>query len=211
MVLGSQSSGKSSLLESIVGIDFLPRGDGLVTRRPLEMRLINVSIEQAPSPYAVFEEIKNEKFTDFDVVRERIVFLTDKVAGLNKNIVNIPIIVTIYSSTCPDLTLVDLPGITRIPLHNSGQPENIEEITKNMALHYAKEPRTIIMAVVPANADLSTSDALKMAKEIDPQGKRTLGVLTKIDIMDRGTNAKRILMNQEVNLSMGYVGVKLRS
>jgi replication fork clamp-binding protein CrfC len=43
VVLGSQSSGKSSLLESIVGIDFLPRGDGLVTRRPLEMRLVNVS------------------------------------------------------------------------------------------------------------------------------------------------------------------------
>lgn len=64
-----------------------------------------------------------------------------------------------------------------------------------MALHYVKEPRTIILAVVPANADLSTSDALKMSKEIDPQGKRTLGVLTKIDIMDRGTNAKRILNN----------------
>jgi len=101
-------------------------------------------------------------------VRQQIIQLTDKIAGTNKNIVNVPIILTIYSSTCPDLTLVDLPGITRIPLHNSGQPENIEEITKNMALHYVKEPRTIILAVVPANADLTTSDALKMAKEIDP-------------------------------------------
>ena len=119
-------------------------------------------------PYAIFEEIINEKFTNFDTVREKIVWLTDKVAGVSKNIVNVPIVVTIYSSTCPDLTLVDLPGITRIPLHGSGQPDNIEEITKNMALHYVKEPRTIILAVVPANADLSTSDALKMAKEIDP-------------------------------------------
>ena len=65
-------------------------------------------------------EKKNEKFTDFDIVRDKIIFLTDKIAGNNKNIVNIPIIVTIYSSTCPDLTLVDLPGITRIPLHGSG-------------------------------------------------------------------------------------------
>ena len=64
-----------------------------------------------------------------------------------------------------------------------------------MALHYVKEPRTIILAVVPANADLSTSDALKMAKEIDPSGTRTLGVLTKIDIMDKGTSAKRVLLN----------------
>ena len=81
---------------------------------------------------------------------------------------NKPIVLTIYSSECPDLTLVDLPGITRIPLHGSGQPDNIEEITKNMALHYIKEPRTIILCVIPANADLSTSDGLKMAKEIDP-------------------------------------------
>jgi vacuolar protein sorting-associated protein 1 len=90
------------------------------------------------------------------------------VSGSKKNIVNIPIILTIYSSTCPDLTLVDLPGITRIPLYGSEQPDNIEEVTKNMALHYVKEPRTIILAVIPANSDLSTSDALKMAKEIDP-------------------------------------------
>jgi hypothetical protein len=57
------------LLESIVGIDFLPRGDGLVTRRPLEMRLVNVSADKAPKPYAIFEEIKETKFNDFDVVR----------------------------------------------------------------------------------------------------------------------------------------------
>ena len=84
------------------------------------MRLINVSIDQAPTPYAIFEEINNEKFTDFEVVRQKIIWLTEKVAGSSKNIVNVPIIVTIYSSTCPDLTLVDLPGITRIPLHGSG-------------------------------------------------------------------------------------------
>jgi hypothetical protein len=84
------------------------------------MRLINVSPDQAPSPYAIFEEIKGSKFTDFDEVRQKIIDLTDKIAGSNKNIVNIPIVVSIYSSTGPDLTLVDLPGITRIPLHNSG-------------------------------------------------------------------------------------------
>ena len=101
--------------------------------------------------------------------------LTDKVAGKNKGsykfiigIIPEPILLTIHSQNCPDLTLVDLPGITRIPLYGSEQPDNIEEVTKNMALHYVKEPRTIILAVIPANSDLSTSDALKMAKEIDP-------------------------------------------
>ena len=57
VVLGTQSSGKSSLLESIVGIDFLPKKDGLCTRRPLEMRLVNVDSEKAPVPYAIFDEV----------------------------------------------------------------------------------------------------------------------------------------------------------
>jgi replication fork clamp-binding protein CrfC len=117
---------------------------------------------------------------------------------------------TVYSNQCPDLTLVDLPGITRIPLAGSDQPEDIERITKEMAESYLKEPRTIILCVVPANADLSTSDALKMARTLDPQGNRTVGVFTKIDIMDRGTNARRLLLGEDIPLKLGYVGVKLR-
>jgi len=50
-----------------------------------------------------------------------------------------------------------------------------------------------------------------MARQLDPKGIRTIGVITKIDIMDRGTNAKRMIMNQEVPLRMGYVGVKNRA
>lgn len=114
-VCGQQSSGKSSVLESIVGIDFLPRGSGVVTRRPLELRLVHESNPQT-IPWGVFGEIPDRKFTDFDKVREAIEFLTDKVAGKNKNIVDNPITLTIHSHTCPDLTLIDLPGITRIPL-----------------------------------------------------------------------------------------------
>jgi dynamin 1-like protein len=86
--------------------------------------------------------------------------LTDSVAGRNKGIVDDPIILTVYSSTCPDLTLIDLPGITRIPLAGSDQPDNIEEITKEMAYRYVSDPRTIILCVVPANADISTSEAI---------------------------------------------------
>lgn len=119
--------------------------------------------------------------------------LTDKVAGIKKGIVDKPIILNIFSHTCPDLTLIDLPGITRIPLAGSDQPVDIEKITRAMAGRYCADPRTIILCVIPANADMTTSDGLHMAKELDPKGLRTIGVITKIDIMDQGTNAKRML------------------
>jgi len=122
-VLGGQSAGKSSVLESIVGLDFLPRGDGVVTRRPLELRLNH---QPGAQPWARFEEVPNKKFTDFQEVKQTIDFLTDKVCGKSKNIIDKPIVLTVYSHTCPDLTLIDLPGITRIPMAGSDQPDNIE-------------------------------------------------------------------------------------
>ena len=124
--LGTQSSGKSSVLESIVGLDFLPRGDGVVTRRPLELRLCHINRGE---PWAIFEERKGQKFTDFNKVREMIETLTDEVCKEDKNIVDKPIILNVYSQTCPDLTLVDLPGVTRVPVGK--QPKNIEQITLN--------------------------------------------------------------------------------
>ena len=88
----------------------------LVTRRPLELRLNHIPYQEQISSYATFEEIKDSKFTDFKIVKEKILELTELVAGKNRNIVNIPIILNIYSNTCPDLTLIDLPGISRIPI-----------------------------------------------------------------------------------------------
>ena len=69
-------------------------------------------------------------------MRAKINEVTDKDAGVKKNIISTPIILSIYSTTCPDLTIIDLPGITRIPLSGSDQPANIEEITKKMAREY---------------------------------------------------------------------------
>ena len=204
--LGTQSSGKSSVLESIVGLDFLPRGDGVVTRRPLELRL-NHTMDG--KPWAIFDEKKGEKFYDFNKVRETIEQLTDDVCAGEKNIVDKPIVLNVFSPTCPDLTLIDLPGITRVPVGK--QPKNIEEITKKMAARYCEDPLTIILCVIAANSDIATSDGLKMAKELDKNGSRTLGVLTKLDIMDKGTDAKKVLLNQEIPLKLGYIAVKNRS
>ena len=87
--LGTQSSGKSSVLESIVGLDFLPRGDGVVTRRPLELRLCHINTGE---PWAIFEERKGVKFTDFNKVRETIEALTDEQCKADKNIKDLPIV-----------------------------------------------------------------------------------------------------------------------
>ena len=122
---------------------------------------------------------------------------------------NDPIILTVYSSWVPNLTLVDLPGITRVAIE--GQPENIEEITKKMAARYCQDSKTIILCVIPANQDLSTQDSINMARKLDPRGSRTLGVLTKVDIMDEGTDCSKILRNEEIKLKLGYVAVKGRS
>jgi len=210
-VLGNQSSGKSSVLESIIGLDCLPRGSGLVTRRPLELRLVHIHYNDNSEAWAEFEEIKGKKFTNFEEVKQTIEKLTDDIAGKKGNIVNIPIKLNIYSKTCPDLTVIDLPGITRIPLSGSDQPDNIEEVTKGMCELYCQDKTTIILCVLQANVDISTSEALHMARRLDPTGDRTIGVLTKLDIMDAGTDAKRILMNNEISLKHGYIGVKNRS
>lgn len=208
-VLGLQSAGKSSLLESIVGYDFLPRGEGVVTRRPLELRLVHaVDVKEA---YGVFEKYSSEKIKDFNKIREKVVEYTNKDAGVRKGIINTPITLTIYSENCPDLSLVDLPGITKVPVKDSDHPQNIEELTTNLALSYVRDPRTIILCTVQANIDLSTSDAIKISKQIDPNGERTICALTKVDLVDRGSEILNILNNDEVVLKYGYVAVKNRS
>lgn len=211
--VGTQSSGKSSAIESIVGLDFLPRGGGVVTRRPLELRLVHLHAEdhKGEQAWAIFDQLPDKKFTNFNEVRQEIERQTDLVAGTKKGIVNDPIVMTVYSTTAPDLTVIDLPGVTRVAVAGSDQTGDIEKVTRDMTLHYISDPRTIILAVLPANQDVSTSDALQLARQVDPQGRRTIGVVTKIDIMDHGTDASRMLRGEDIPLKLGYVGVKMRS
>lgn len=82
---------------------------------------------------------------------------------------------------------------------------------KNLVKKYCDNPDTLILCVIPANIDLANSEALKFSKHLDKTGERTIGVLTKIDLMDEGTNAKETLLNNEIKLKYGYVGIKGRS
>lgn len=205
VVVGSQSSGKSSVLESLVGRDFLPRGSGIVTRRPLILQLRHVEKEE----WGEFGHIPDAKFVDFHDVLIEINNATKDVAHGDKSISDIPIYLRISSYRVLDITLVDLPGITKVPVGD--QPRNIEEMVREMILKYIRNPNSIILAITAANSDLANSDALKLAKEVDPDGLRTLGVLTKIDLMDRGTDALDMLNGKVYPLRLGYVGVVCRS
>uniref|UniRef100_A0A4W5K122 dynamin GTPase n=1 Tax=Hucho hucho TaxID=62062 RepID=A0A4W5K122_9TELE len=203
-VVGGQSAGKSSVLENFVGKDFLPRGSGIVTRRPLVLQLIN-----CPTEYAEFLHCKGKKFTDFDEVRGEIEAETDRITGQNKGISPVPINLRVYSPHVLNLTLVDLPGMTKVPVGD--QPADIEQQIRDMLYQFVTKDNCLLLAVSPANSDLANSDALKIAKEVDPQGQRTIGVITKLDLMDEGTDAREILENKLLPLRRGYIGVVNRS
>ncbi|XP_005470408.2 dynamin-1a isoform X3 [Oreochromis niloticus] len=203
-VVGGQSAGKSSVLENFVGKDFLPRGSGIVTRRPLVLQLMN-----SPTEYAEFLHCKGKKFTDFDEVRQEIEAETDRATGANKGISPVPINLRVYSPHVLNLTLVDLPGMTKVPVGD--QPADIEFQIRDMLMQFVTKENCLMLAVSPANSDLANSDALKIAKEVDPQGLRTIGVITKLDLMDEGTDAKDILENKLLPLRRGYIGVVNRS
>ncbi|XP_029946356.1 dynamin-2 isoform X5 [Salarias fasciatus] len=203
-VVGGQSAGKSSVLENFVGRDFLPRGSGIVTRRPLILQLVNNKAE-----YAEFLHCKGKKFVDFEEVRAEIEAETDRITGSNKGISPIPINLRVYSPHVLNLTLIDLPGMTKVAVGD--QPVDIEHQIRDMLLQFITKESCLILAVTPANTDLANSDALKIAKEVDPQGLRTIGVITKLDLMDEGTDAKDILENKLLPLRRGYIGVVNRS
>lgn len=203
-VVGGQSAGKSSVLENCVGKDFLPRGSGIVTRRPLVLQLYN-----ARSEWAEFLHQKGKKYTDFDEVRKEIEDETDRMTGSNKGISAIPINLRVYSPHVLNLTLVDLPGLTKVPVGD--QPADIEFQIRDMLMQFITRENCLILAVTPANSDLANSDALKLSKEVDPTGVRTIGVLTKLDLMDEGTDAREILENKIFPLRRGYIGVVNRS
>lgn len=203
-VVGGQSAGKSSVLENFVGRDFLPRGSGIVTRRPLILQLINSNQE-----YGEFVHCRGTIFTEFDKIRKEIEDETDRCTGKNKGISSIPINLRVFSPHVLNLTLIDLPGLTKVPVGD--QPADIEHQIREMILSFIKRENCLILAVTPANQDLATSDALKLAREVDPSGLRTIGVLTKIDLMDQGTDARDILENRVLPLRRGYIGVICRS
>ncbi|XP_068578602.1 dynamin-1-like protein isoform X4 [Cebidichthys violaceus] len=219
VVVGTQSSGKSSVLESLVGRDILPRGTGIVTRRPLILQLVHIDSEDCRKTseengidgeeWGKFLHTKNKIYTDFEEIRQEVEAETERISGNNKGISDEPIHLKIFSPYVVNLTLVDLPGITKVPVGD--QPKDIELQIKELIFKYISNPNSIILAVTAANTDMATSEALKVAREFDPDGRRTLAVVTKLDLMDAGTDAMDVLMGRVIPVKLGIIGVVNRS
>jgi len=285
VVVGNQSSGKSSILENIVGRDFLPRGQGIVTRRPLILQLIHVPPDASSthqyeqqtdnelvdvtngngvgvnglmgedalnndahegdlngngldeqqseefsnnvppteqqqqqqqhheaidtSEWGKFLHTKERRYYNFNTIRQEIMNETNRVAGEGKNVSTQPINLKIYSPRVVNLTLVDLPGMTKIPV--GSQPLDIEVQIRTTILKYIQNPNALILAVTGANTDMATSEAIKIAKEVDPDGNRTLAVVTKLDLMDHGTDAMDLLYGRVIPVKLGIIGCVNRS
>ncbi|KAK6350078.1 dynamin-like GTPase mgm1 [Orbilia brochopaga] len=200
VVIGSQSSGKSSVLEAIVGHEFLPKGSNMVTRRPIELTLVNTPDSNVE--YGEFPALNLGKITDFSNIQRT---LTDlNLAVPEKDCVSDdPIRLTIYSKNVPDLSLIDLPGYIQISAMD--QPEELKAKIFQLCDKYIQPPN-VILAVSAADVDLANSTALRASRRVDPRGERTIGVITKMDLVDpdRGSN---ILKDKNYPLRLGYVGV----
>ncbi|XP_058623273.1 interferon-induced GTP-binding protein Mx2-like, partial [Onychostoma macrolepis] len=237
VVIGDQSSGKSSVLEALSGVA-LPRGSGIVTRCPLELRLkkvpgvkwkavltydkkTNESVNLfagpiKPSKLAIGNVAqsaptqKKIEFADPSLVERHVAAAQNELAGKGVGISEELITLEIMSPDVCDLTLIDLPGIARVPVE--GQPEDIGKQIKRLIMKYIKKRETINLVVVPCNIDIATTEALKMAQEVDPEGKRTLAILTKPDLIDKGTEKSilDIVHNNVIPLRKGYIVVKCR-
>ncbi|MBN3298265.1 MX protein, partial [Amia calva] len=207
-VIGDQSSGKSSVLEALSGVS-LPRGAGIVTRCPLVLKLKKVKVGKPWEGRLLYKD--NEvKLGSTAEVEEEIRRAQDIIAGKGEGISEEMINLEIKSSEVPDLTLIDLPGIARVAVGN--QPKDIGEQIKRMIRKQIDKQETISLVVVPCNVDIATTEALKMAKEVDPSGERTLGILTKPDLVDEGTEVKivAVMRNLVIPLKKGYMIVKCR-
>ncbi|XP_045078861.1 interferon-induced GTP-binding protein Mx2 [Coregonus clupeaformis] len=205
-VIGDQSSGKSSVLEALSGVA-LPRGSGIVTRCPLELKMKRKREGEEWHGKISYQD-HEEEIEDPSDVEKKIRKAQDEMAGVGVGISDDLISLEIGSPDVPDLTLIDLPGIARVAV--KGQPENIGEQIKRLIRKFITKQETISLVVVPCNVDIATTEALKMAQEVDPEGERTLG--TKPDLVDKGTEETvvDIVHNEVIHLTKGYMIVKCR-
>jgi hypothetical protein len=226
VVVGSQSSGKSSVLNGLIRMDILPMGKSMVTRTPLDIRLIQIPDSQGKIEFGSYDkgcwEVKS-MFTltlpeptkhELNNVSDEIEEITSSIAGQSKNISHKPIFIKIYSPHVPNLSLVDLPGLTTVACTDKGQPKDIGDQIKKLVKSYIQNDRSLILAVMPAPSDVETDIGLGLIKECDPHGKRTIGILTKPDLMNKEMNVANYITNnvsKDLQFDHGYYLVKNRS
>lgn len=193
------SSGKSSLLSSISNIE-LPSSDELTTRCPIMLQMrrseeqsAEVSIVWKDKPTGKSE--KELKFNEIGVRKKNWSKLTEAIANAQKHIIEKTgkevardvVRVKVAGPFCEDLTLIDLPGIVRAV--GAGESETLSEDIQSLIDDYLKNSRCVILAVHPSNVDFHNSQIMADARKVDPQTKRTIPVLTKPDLIDKGAES----------------------
>jgi len=215
-VMGDQSSGKSSVLEAISGVQF-PRGSGLTTRCPTQLIMKSTPPGTPWGATAMISgrsqqprgagPLKSSKEIA-EAIKELTEVLTDSSpAAFSTETITIEI----RAPDVPDLTLIDLPGIVRTA--TAGQSGAVVQQVNSLIDSFLKQDRTIILAVIPANQDIATVDILERARAVDPEGDRTVGVITKSDLVGAGNEGEVVAVVKNVRkpLRLGYVMVKNRS
>jgi len=227
VVVGTQSSGKSSLLNGFLAADILPLGEQMVTRAPLNLQLVHTP--EPANMRAEFGEFASGAWVpttsiplafpdptpaQLTRIRECIEAQTEARAGSRKAVSSTPIFLRYFSPNVPNLSLVDLPGLTMTALTDHGQPKDIKQQIRQMVSAYIAPERTIILMVCAARPDLEADPALELVKEYDPTGARTVGVLTKVDLMNQGTDVSQYLTGavpSDLRLALGYFAIRNRS
>ena len=179
--------------------DIVSRGNNMVTRRPIELTLIHTD---TPEAYGEFPSLGLGKITSFQQIQQTLTDLNLAVPA-SEAISDKPIDLRIYSPTVPDLTLIDLPGYIQIT--SMDQPDGLKEKIAALCDKYIREPN-LILAVCAADVDLANSPALWASRKVDPLGLRTIGVVTKMDLVDP-QQGRGILEGNRYPLHLGYVGV----
>lgn len=220
IVCGEQSSGKSSVLEAISGVRF-PSKDNLCTRFATELILRRgpvapIKIRIVPGSLEERDDGDQKKLLDFNVVVSADDLELGEIIESAKQAMGINDTTKVFSSDIlrleisgpeqPHLTLVDLPGLFQAG--SRSQRDEDSDIVKSLVLSYMKSPRSIILAVVSAKNDFNNQSITRYAREIDPKGLRTLGLITKPDTLDAGSDSERfyieLAQNKDVKFRLGW-------
>jgi dynamin 1-like protein len=209
IICGPPTCGKSSIVESLVGFDFLPKCIDLVTTIPIEIKLINDTNENS-QPYAKIysgEGFTDTKYDDFSLLKSKLIEIIDKKSP-KYTVYNEPIRMSFHSQFLPELTIVELPGVDE----NTKSSTTIE-----MCLNYFKDESSIIIYVINADNEsflknfsnkCESNLLLNLIKKHDKDFNRTIGVITKVDLLKN-----KILVNNKDEASIirnGFIVIKNR-
>ena len=207
VVAGSQSAGKSSVLESLSGISF-PTGKNITTRIPIILSIVNQPFNDNDNLLIDIDPSFNSfKETTISQLSNEIESVTNTFTENSTDVVDKPVYIKVYQKNSIPMTVIDLPGITHLSQNNS----DIHQKTTDLVKKYIKNRNMAILCVVPAFEDFANCEAIKLSQSVDPDGLRTLGVITKLDIYPEDISDKINMTPGNISLNLGFIAVKNKS